>query len=199
MPARCRRYETEVMSESVKHVVREIYCEVLFELAEEAGVIDSVMDDLASVEDILRADPEFTAIMVSPTINGDEKAKVVRRVFTGKVNDLLLDFLSVLAKRNRMSSLFDISLKYESLVDKHHHRHQVEVTLAHKPDQQQIKKIEAAIGDAIGGQVKLNIEVDSSIVGGIVLQKDGKVIDNSVSTRLKRAVSVVVEKTRHKT
>jgi F0F1-type ATP synthase delta subunit len=72
------------MSESVKHVVREIYCEVLFELADEAGQVDSVMDDLAAVEEVLRADPEFTAIMTSPTIKGEEKAKVARRVFTGK-------------------------------------------------------------------------------------------------------------------
>jgi F-type H+-transporting ATPase subunit delta len=186
------------MSESVKHVVREIYCEVLFELAEEAGQVESVMDDLASVEEIFRADPEFTAIMVSPTIKGDEKAKVIRRVFKGKVNDLMLDFLSVLAKRNRMKSLFDISLKYESLIDKHYHRHPVEVVLAHKPDQQQIEKLKASIGDAVGGQVKLSIEVDPSIVGGIILHKDGKVIDNSVATRLKRAVGIIVEKTKYK-
>jgi F-type H+-transporting ATPase subunit delta len=186
------------MSESVKHVVREIYCEVLFELAEEAGVVDSVMDDLASVEDILRADPEFAAIMASPTIKGDEKAKVVRRVFKGKVNDLMLDFLSVLAKRNRMKSLFDISMKYESLIDKHYHRYPVGVTLAHKPDDKQVEKLKASIGDAVGGQVKLSIEVDPSIVGGIVLHKDGKVIDNSVATRLKRAVAAIVEKSRFK-
>lgn len=186
------------MSESIKHVVREIYCEVLFELAEEAGQVDSVMDDLASVEEVLRADPEFTAIMTSPTIKGEEKAKVARRVFTGKVNDLTLDFLSVLAKRNRMRNLFDISLKYESLIDKHYHRHLVEVTLAHQPDQKEIEKIKARIGDAVGGQVKLSIEVDPSIVGGMILYKDGKVIDNSVATRLKRAVGIIVEKTRYK-
>jgi len=186
------------MSESIKHVVREIYCEVLFELAEEAGQIDSVMDDLASVEEVLRADPEFTAIMTSPTIKGEEKAKVARRVFTGKVNDLTLDFLSVLAKRNRMRNLFDISLKYESMIDKHHHRHPVEVTLAHQPDPKEIEKLKARIGEAIGGKVKLSIEVDPSIVGGMILHKDGKVIDNSVATRLKRAVGIIVEKTRYK-
>jgi len=155
------------------------------------------MDDLAAVEEILRADPEFTAIMTSPTIKGEEKAKVARRVFTGRVNNLTLDFLSVLAKRNRMKSLFDISLKYESLIDKHYQRYPVDVTLASQPDQQQIEKLKAGISDAIGGQAKLTIEVDPSIVGGIILQKDGRVIDNSVATRLKRAVGAIVEKTRY--
>jgi F-type H+-transporting ATPase subunit delta len=186
------------MSESIKLVVREIYCEVLFELAEEGGVVDSVMDDLESVEEVFRADPEFTAIMTSPTIKGEEKAKIARRVFTGKVNDLTLDFLSVLAKRNRMSHLFDISLKYESLIDKHYHRYPVDVVLASKPDETMIEKLNAGIGQAVGGEVKLNIEVDPSIVGGIILQKDGKVIDNSVASRLKRAVAAIVEKSRYK-
>ncbi|MCF7954392.1 MAG: ATP synthase F1 subunit delta [Phycisphaerae bacterium] len=186
------------MSESIKHVVREIYCEVLFELAEEAGQVDSVMDDLASIEDVLRADPEFAAIMTSLTIRGEEKAKVARRVFTGKVNDLTLDFLSVLARRNRMTSLFDISLKYESLIDKHYQRQPVEVTLAHKPNKKETERLKARIGEAIGGTVKLSIEVDPSIVGGVILCKDGKVIDNSVATRLKRAVGAIVEKSRYK-
>lgn len=186
------------MSESIKHVVREIYCEVLFELAEEAGQVDSVMEDLAAVEEILRADPEFTAIMTSPTIKGEEKAKVVRKVFAGKVNDLTLDFLSVLAKRNRMRNIFDISLKYESLIDKHYKRLPVEVTLAHQPDQKRIDQLKERIGQAVGGTVKLSIEVDPSIVGGIILQKDGRVIDNSVATRLKKAVGIIVEKSRHK-
>jgi len=186
------------MSESIKHVVREIYCEVLFELAEEAGTVDAVMDDLASVEEILRADTEFAALMTSPTVKGEEKSQVVRRVFEGKLSDLTLDFLSVLAKRNRMANLFDISLKYESLIDKHYKRHPVQVVLAHQPDQKKIDQLKDRIGEAIGGQVKLSIEVDPSIVGGIILHKDGKVIDNSVATRLKRAVGIIVEKSRHK-
>jgi F-type H+-transporting ATPase subunit delta len=97
-----------------------------------------------------------------------------------------------------MRNLFDISLKYESLIDKHYQRHPVEVTLAHQPDQKQIEKLKARIGEAVGGQVNLSIEVDPSIVGGMILHKDGKVIDNSVATRLKRAVGIIVEKTRHK-
>ena len=186
------------MSESVRHVVREIYCEVLFELAEEAGVVDSVMDDLDSVESVLTADPEFTALMTSPSIKGEEKARVTRKIFGGKVNDLTLDFLSVLAKRNRMRNLFDISLKYESLLDKHYKRHPVEVTLAHKPDDKQVEKLKNTIAEAIGAKVKLSVEVEPSIIGGIIIRKGGKVIDNSVATRLKRAVAAIIEKSRFK-
>jgi len=185
------------MKESVRHVVREIYCEVLFELAEEAGAVDAVMDDLASVESILRADPEFAAIMSSPTISGKEKAEVTRRVFSGKVTDLTLDFLSVLAKRNRMSNLFDISLNYESMLDTHYKRHPIEVVLAEEPDDKQIEELKAQLSKAIDGEVKLTVEIDPSIVGGIIIKKGGKVIDNSISTLLNRAVTTIVDKSRY--
>ena len=186
------------MNESLRHVVREIYCEVLFELAEEAGAVDAVMEDLSSVEAILRADPEFAAIMGSPTISGKDKASVARRVFGGKVTGLTLDFLSVLAKRNRMRNLFDISLNYESLVDTHYKRHPIEVVLAEKPDQARLDELTAQLGKAIDGEVKLTVEVDPSIVGGIIIKKGGKVIDNSISSLLNRAVTTIVEKSRYK-
>lgn len=186
------------MNESLRHVVREIYCEVLFELAEEAGAVDAVMDDLSSIEAVLRADPEFAAIMGSPAISGKDKASVARRVFGGRVNDLTLDFLGVLAKRNRMRNLFDISISYESLLDAYYKRHPIEVVLADKPDQKQFDELKVQLGKAIDGEVKLTVEVDPSIIGGIIIKKDGKVIDNSISTLLNRAISTIVEASRYK-
>lgn len=182
------------MSEIIRHVVREIYCEVLFELASEADRVDAVKEDLEAVAHVLSENAEFAALMSSHNVQGKEKAEVIRRVFSGKVNDLTLDFLSVLAKRNRMTSLFGISQKYETLFDLHYDRHLVEVTLAAKPDEKQLEKLENNLSDAIKGTVKLAVEVDPDIIGGIIIKKDGKMIDNSVRTAVKAAMKTVMDK-----
>ena len=179
------------MNESVRHAVRDIYCEVLFELAEESKKVDSVMEDLSCVSGVLNSEPEFAAIMTSPTIKGPQKAEIVRRVFGGKVENLTLDFLSVLARRNRMGFLAGITGKYEKLIDVYYDRHLVEVTLAKEPDDDRIKKLKADLGDAINAEVKLEVIVEPEIVGGIIIKKDDKVIDNSVRMALQRAAEQI--------
>ncbi|MBW8035010.1 MAG: ATP synthase F1 subunit delta [Planctomycetes bacterium] len=183
------------MSEIIRHVVREIYCEVLFELAQEADRVDAVKEDLEAVAHVLSENAEFAALISSHNITGKEKAEIVRRVFNGKVNDLMLDFLSVLAKRNRMTSLLGISQKYETLFDLHYDRHMVEITLAAKPDEKQLEKLQKNLSDAIKGTVKLAVEVDPDIIGGIIIKKDGRMIDNSVRTAVRVAMKTVMDKT----
>lgn len=181
------------MSESVRQIVREVYSEVLFELAEQAGSIDSVTEDLAHVREALKTEPEFATILISPGIKPSEKAQIMRRVFEGKVEGLTLDFMSVLARRNRIGFLGSISDKYEMLVDVHRGRVLVEITLAKAPDDKQMKKLKADLREAINKEVKLSVVVEPAIIGGIIIKKDDAVIDNSVKTALQRAVATVTE------
>lgn len=186
------------MSEIIRHIIREIYSEVLFELASESELVDAVREDLEAVGHVLSDNAEFAVLMNSGNITGKEKSEVVRRVFGGKVNDLTLDFLSVLARKNRMSSLFGISQKYETMFDLHYDRHLVEVTLAGEPGAERLQELESQLSDAIGGAVKLAVDIDPEIIGGIIIRKDGRMIDNSVRTAIQVAMKTVVDKSRIK-
>jgi len=187
-----------VVSESTRHIVREIYSEVLYDLAEQSDRVESVIGDLSRVAEVIKAKPQFAAILTSSAIKGSEKAQIIRRVFGGKVYGLTLDFLSVLARRNRMGFLGEISNRYEMLVDVHHGRLLIEVTVGKDIDEQQVQKLRAGLEDAINGRVKLSLEVDSAIIGGIIIKKDDTVIDNSVKAALQRAVATVVDNLKEK-
>lgn len=184
------------MSESFKHVVREIYCEVLFELAEESGQVDDIMADISRVVSILSSEPDFTSLITSNIILGDEKSQIVRRVFEGKVSPLALDFLCVLARRNRMNFLTSISDGYESLVDKHHNRSLIEVTLPKAPDNEHIEQLRTQLSEALKSQVKLAVHVDPSLIGGIVIKRGEKTIDHSIKRILSSTVKTVLGKSR---
>ena len=186
------------MADSIRHIVREVYSEVLFELAEESGAVEDVMQDLSKVAELLRNESQFVAILASHTIKPQEKAQMVRRVFDGKVQPLMVDFLSVLARRNRISFLMGICDRYETLVDVYHQRRLVEVKVSHKLGEDELKKLKADLGEAIKSEVKLSVEVDPDMIGGIVIKKDDKVIDNTIRRALEEAVKSVVDKSRKK-
>jgi len=179
------------MPEPAGYTVRDIYCEVLFELAEESARIDMVMSDLSAVADVLAGEPEFVHILTSPSVTGPQKAEIVRRVFDGRVDELTLDFICVLAKRNRFRLLGLITDRYERLVDRHYDRRIVEVTFARDPDDGYVEKLKADIGQAIKSNVKLDIRIEPEIIGGVVIRTEDRLIDNSVRAALTAAASRV--------
>ena len=179
------------MSEPAGYTVRDIYCEVLFELAEESARIDTVMSDLSDVATVLAGEPEFVRLLTSPAVTGQQKAEIIRRVFDGRVDELTLDFICILARRNRFRLLGLITDRYESLVDSHYGRKLVEVTLAARPDEGRIEKLNADIAEAVKSNVKLDIRIVPEIIGGIVIRTEDRVIDNSVRTALAAAAQQV--------
>jgi F-type H+-transporting ATPase subunit delta len=186
------------MSEAVRHEVREIYCEVLFELAEERGVIDAIQNDIEKVRFVLEKEPDFAALLNSPTIKGAEKSESLRRVFTGFVSDLALDFISVLARRNRMAFLNGISDRYEDLVDRYHKRELVEVEVSRELAPEQIDKLKKQLEKAVDSEVKLSVKVNKDLIGGIVIKKDDIQVDNSIRTTLTRVARGLMENVRIK-
>ena len=186
------------MSRNAKHIVHEIYSDVMFELAQEAGLIDQVTDDLEAISGVLQDEPEFLSLLTLSEVKPNEKAQIVRRVFKDRINSLTLDFLCVLAKRNRMSFLHGIGLRYQVLSDEHKHLYRIEVTLAKQPTDAELEKLKADIRDAMNAEIKLSVTVDPDIVGGIVIRKGDLMIDNSVRTILDRTVNAVVDRSKHR-
>lgn len=186
------------MARNARHIIHEIYSDVMFELADEAGLVEDVMDDLDAVDDVLKDEPEFLSLLTLGQLKEDEKAKVIRRVFKGRVNDLTLDFLCVLAKRNRMNFLHGIGDRYEVLLDERKNLHRVEVTLSKEPTDEQAERIKADIKDAFNAEIKMSVTVDPDIIGGIIIRKGDMVVDNSVRTILDRTVDAVMEKSKEK-
>jgi len=83
----------------LKHIIREVYSEVLFELAEETGTAEDVLADIEAVSEVFRREPAFAMLLNSESIKPAEKSEIIKRIFKGKVSDLTLHFLSVLARR----------------------------------------------------------------------------------------------------
>ena len=124
---------------------------------------------------------------------------MLRRVFGGRVAPLTLDFLCVLARRNRMSFLNGISGRFEDMYDTARNRKRVVITLSKVPTEEYVETLRNEIREAVQAEVKLTVKVDPEILGGIVIQKGDLLIDNSVKNILDRAVNVIVTHSRNKT
>jgi F-type H+-transporting ATPase subunit delta len=105
---------------------------------------------------------------------------MIDRVFGGKVDSLLLNFLKVLARRRRLGSLRTIQRAASILRDEQLGRLRVIVSSAQKLTDQQKNDIVAKLKTNFGKEAVLVERVDPKLLGGIVLRIGDHVYDGSV-------------------
>lgn len=184
------------MAHASRHIIHEIYSDVMFELAEESGSVNTVCDDIEAVAKVFEAEPDFLTLLTVGQLKEEQKVQIVRRVFGGRVDELTLDFLCVLTRRNRLGFLFGIQDHYYALMDQYHNVQRLEITLAKTPDDAQLEKLKAELSDAVKSEVKLAVQVNPEILGGIIIKKGEMIIDNSVRSILDRTVDAVVSRSK---
>jgi F-type H+-transporting ATPase subunit delta len=152
--------------------------------------IDSLTGELKSFIFALESDNKIKEYFESPVNSKDSKAKIMRDL-SGKIgfSDNIVSLVSVLIKKDRMNLLRDV---YDELMinsDIIHKRIRVNLTTAYEPSADDIEKISKKVSDYFGRIAIVERSVDSSIIGGLVLEGDGKIMDMSIKGQLKKAFS----------
>jgi F-type H+-transporting ATPase subunit delta len=168
--------------------VGKIYAQALFELADSAGAVDTVKENLDFLAVITAQQRDFAAMLSFPWFPDEDKQLLTNKIFSGRLADLTLDFLMVVIKHDRSGFLPHIAERYNELWEAHYGYCPVSVTLSKQMNDDEIKKLYADIATVIKKRVKLEINIDPSIIGGITIRYGDKVIDNTVRTRLRQVV-----------
>lgn len=160
--------------------------------------VEKIVGELETiVKDCLTRFPKLEQAFASPRISEEEKDAMVDRVFGGKVDKILLNFMKVLARRRRLGSLRVIQAAVSEMRDEQLGRLRVKVTSAQTLTDAQKKEIIANLKTKFGKEVVLIEKVDAKLLGGIMLRIGDRVYDGSVQGKLetlKRAVASGVEK-----
>lgn len=173
------------MADALAH----IYARSLYELAEEAGGRDKVVEVAAELEDVCeltRADKSFAEFMSSPVIDRRKRSEALGRIFSDQVTDLTLRFLLVVNDKGRLGHLESINTAFDQIVQEAHGRVEVDVFTAAPLGEEQVGLIGEKIRNAIGKEAVLHPYTDASMLGGLKLRINDQLIDGSVATRLRR-------------
>jgi F-type H+-transporting ATPase subunit delta len=162
-----------------------MYARALFEAAQEADRVDAVAADLASIAQAMDDVPELRAFLRNPQIDPAGKAAVLEQV-TAEAEELVRNFVRLVAEKGRAGELSEIRDELDALVAQAQNRLAVELTTAYELSDEEAASIVDAIEKASGRTVEATRTVDSSLIGGIVLQIGSHRADGSVRGRLER-------------
>lgn len=161
------------------------YATALFELARENGAIDTVESSLAMVKQALADSPEFAALTRSPLLGrGDAARGVAAAAKAMQLDSLTANFLGVLAQNRRLAALPGIVRDFRTLAARHRGETTAEIVSAHPLSDAQVTELKAQLRERVGRDVNVDLSVDPSLLGGLVVKIGSQMIDSSIKTRL---------------
>ncbi|MEO8110315.1 MAG: ATP synthase F1 subunit delta [Ginsengibacter sp.] len=157
------------------------YAKSLVDLSIELDQFKSVHDDIMLLNSICLKSREFILMLKSPIISADKKCKIIQVITSGKISKTTQKFIKLLSAKNRESFLPDIITAFIEQYNTIKGMHKVRLTTA-TPVSDEIKK--SFITKIESTYSKNNIElesiVDEKLIGGFVLEMEGKLIDASI-------------------
>jgi F-type H+-transporting ATPase subunit delta len=161
------------------------YATALFSLALEQKAVDAVSDSLSTLTQALAESPDFKALTLSPMVSRDDATKAVAALAKAlKLDPLTGNFLGVLAQNNRLAQLGAVISSFGDLAAAHRGEATADVTSANPLAADQVSALKAQLKTKVGRDVAVNLTVDPSILGGLIVKIGSKMIDSSIRTRL---------------
>lgn len=161
------------------------YAEALFEVAEKNDATNSVMDDVALVSDTFYENSELCNFLLNPIIKLEDKKDAIKQIFEGKVSEIVMNFLYLLADNSRFDTIYEIKVAFADLIKKKENKITVSAVTAVEMKGFLKEKLKQKLEEKLSKQVEIEYSIDPEIVGGLVVEIEGKTIDNSVVTKLK--------------
>ncbi len=167
------------------------YGTALFMLACEEQKQRRFFEGLELLVSTFEENPGYTDFLSSPGIPLGERLSAVASAFADSVPEGVLSYLQLLCEKGRMSCFFDSVKEYKALLDASERVSSVKVTSAVELTESEKQKLKSKLESAYNCKVELEYSIDKSLLGGMVVDIDGKVMDSSLRHRLREVKEVM--------
>jgi F-type H+-transporting ATPase subunit delta len=161
------------------------YAKALIDLAQEAGLLKEVGQDIERIAGLFEESHELANVFADPTIAPEAKTKVLEEILErGGVQELTMKFIHVVLMKGRILGSTEIAQAYRDLLDQLENRIRARVVTAARLSDEEENRIRDALSRISGKEVTLEIEVDESLLGSVVAYMGSQVYDGSIKNQL---------------
>ena len=162
------------------------YAKALLFSAKEAKVEEKVYSEMVTLESAFAQIDLLKQAMTNPTLTKEEKIKLINSVFNNKASKLTQSFITLVVNNSREDYFHRIALSYQELYRKDKNIVVTHLTTAIELDEPLKKKIINSVEEQENSKVELRTEVNPDIIGGYILDIDGKRLDASIIRQLSK-------------
>ncbi len=163
------------------------YAEAFLQVAETNNEVSKVISQAKSILKLWEESSELSEAMASPVLEVESKKAALEKIFGKNVTPSFLNFLKLLADRQRIGLLDSVLERLLELYRDQRNIALATVTSATALDEDQQAELLKKIGSIAGtNNLELNLKVDPDLIGGFVVKVGSKVIDASLSGQVRR-------------
>ena len=161
------------------------YATALFELAVADNAVEAVNADLDRFDALVAENTDLERLLRSPVFTADEQIRSLSAVLDRVgIGELAVKFLKVLASNRRLFAVREVIKAFRTLVARHKGEVTAQVTFAHAPTPEHIAALKETIEATTKKTVQMQISIDPSIIGGLVVKLGSRMVDTSLRTKL---------------
>lgn len=161
------------------------YATALYELADQAGALDTVAVDLKNLSDLINSSDDLKRLVRSPVFSAEDQDRAMGAVMErGGFQKLTRNFVGVVIRNRRISALQDMGRAYAQMLATARGEITAQVTSARVLGDRQVAALKEALNAAMGRDVQLETSVDKGLLGGLIVKVGSRMIDSSLRTKL---------------
>lgn len=163
------------------------YAKALIDLARRDGIVAEIAEQLRQHRDLFRDNANLQLTLHNPGVAVERKRRVLHAILDRtQPGSLVRRFILLLLDKDRLDQFDWICIHYERMANEYLGRLTAHVTTAIELDTDQYQAVKEKVATATRKDVQLEIHVDPSILGGMIVRINHTVLDGSLQGQLER-------------
>ncbi len=165
------------------------YSAALFSLAMENTLVDRFKAELGQIKDSI--DEDYILILKSPALSLGARLDIIEEAFGGSMHEYIVSFVKLLCENGQIELLPNTIDEFFEMCHELENRAHAKIYYVMEPSQSQKEKLEIKLSEMTGKKIDALYIKDTSLIGGIKIELDDKIIDGSLSARLSNIKGVI--------
>ncbi|WP_250278068.1 F0F1 ATP synthase subunit delta [[Clostridium] colinum] len=168
------------------------YAVALFELAKETDKVDLFNNQVELIYNSIKSDKDFLAVLNHPRISSSEKFNLFQNIYKDNISEEILGLISIVVNKNRETEMLEILETFLELVRDYKGITTAYISSAKALSEEQVNNIKQSLSKNLNKEIIIKTEVKPELIGGLLINVDGKVIDNSIKKSLEDIKKVLL-------
>ena len=149
--------------------------------------LDSLLADCQSLSESLKESQELSSLLKSPLTKNEIKSSILLNVISGLPSEkILMGLINTLKKNKRLNLFENILHEFQDVLFEKRGYQKAKVTTSHGIDEQTKNNIQELLHNQYGSKIKLEFQVNKSLLGGMTVVIGSKMIDLSIINQVSK-------------